>query len=255
MERAGNSPFARWHDRAHGWLAARAGRWEYRLRPQRRDRWGGPFNGQEFRQRLFAELTARIAFVAIIETGTDCGTTTAYIRRATNAPIHSFEANPRHYGFAVEQLKALPDLHLHCCDSRAGLVHLATSNALPPGCVFLYLDAHGFGDLPLSEEIDLAFRYWPEAVVMVDDFAVPDDPEYGFDDYGAGKALTLGYLIDNDVLPAGVWFPRCSASAETGARRGCVVLAHAADVVRRMNALTNLRRWTSDTPDRASGVT
>lgn len=265
MERAviDNFRFSPWHDRARVWLAERAGRWEYRLRPHRRDRWGGPLNGQEFRQQLFAEVTARIPFVAIIETGTYHGTTTAYFRRVTNAPIHSFEGNPRHYGFAAEQSKALPDLHLHCCDSRTGLLQLATSNAVRPGCVFLYLDAHGFGyrdargsgDLPLAEEIHLAFRHWPEAVVMVDDFAVPDDPGYGFDDYGAGKALTLAYLMDNDLLPAGVWFPRCRSTAETGARRGCVVLARAADVVRRVDALTTLRRWASHTPKRASGAT
>jgi hypothetical protein len=137
----------------------------------------------------------------------------------------------------------MPDLHLHRCDSRFGLTHLARCNALPGGPVFLYLDAHGFGDLPLAEEVDLAFRYWPEAVVMIDDFAVPDDPGYAFDDYGGGHALTLDYLAANGVLPAGVWFPACAAGAETGARRGCVVLARAVDVVRRIDAAHTLRRW------------
>jgi hypothetical protein len=254
MQRADPFLIATWHDRARVWLAEHAGRWDHRLRVHPRDRWGGPFNGQEFRQRLFTEMAARIPFVAIIETGTDRGTTTAFFRRATNASIHSFEVNPRHYGFATARLRALPNLHLHCGDSRAGLRHLATSNALRRGSVFFYLDAHGCGDLPLAEEIDLAFRHWPEAVVMVDDFAVPDDPAYGFDDYGAGKALTLGYLIDNGVLPAGIWFPRCHSSAETGARRGAVVLAHAADVVRRLNALTMLRPWACAVPDRGSSV-
>jgi len=236
-------------------VAERVGRLEYRLRRPRRDPWGGPFNGQAFRQRVFGELTARIAFVAIVETGTYRGTTTAYFRRTTDAAIHSYEANPRHYGFAAEQLEALPDVHLHRRDSRAGLLELAASNALRPGCVFFYLDAHGFGELPLADEIAIAFRHWPHAVVLVDDFAVPDDPGYGFDDYGAGKALTLGYLADNDILPGGVWFPRCDSSAETGARRGWVVLARAADVVRRIDAMATLRRWSADTPDRASGLT
>ena len=118
-----------------------------------------------------------------------------------------------------------------------------TSNALPSGCVFFGSHAHGSGDLPLAEEIDLHSGTGRSGRDVVDDFAVPDDPGYSFDDYGAGKALTLGYLIANDVLPAGVWFPRCGSSAETGARRGCVVLAQAADVVRRIDALTTLHRW------------
>jgi hypothetical protein len=120
--------------------------------------------------------------------------------------------------------------------------------------VFFYLDAHGYGDLPMADEIRLAFRYWPEAVVMVDDFAVPDDPGYGFDDWGPGKALSLGYLIDNGILPAGVWFPRCNSAAETGMRRGCVVLAHGADVIRRLDSLATLRSWAKGAPTSAEGA-
>jgi hypothetical protein len=162
-------------------------------------------------------------------------------------------------------------MYLRCCDSRAGMLHLAMSNTLLPGCVFFYLDAHWydwfdgrgwssfgtryFGDLPLAEEVQLAFRYWPEAVVMVDDFAVPDDPGYGFDDHGAGECLNLEYLIDNDALPDGIWFPRDRSDSETGSRRGCVVLAHAGDVVRRIDTLTMVRRWTGDTGRRSGGGT
>ena len=248
MEGADDTRDVPWRDRARVWLAERTGAWDYWCKPAWRDSWGGPFNGQEFRQRLFAELSARVPFVAIVETGTYRGTTTRYFRRATRLPIHSFEANPRHYGFARAHLKSLPDLQLHRCDSRTGLIHLATSNALPAGCVFFYLDAHVFGDLPLADEVDLAFRHWPQAVVMIDDFAVPDDPGYGFDDYGAGKAFTLAYLGEHDVLPAGVWFPECASAAETGARRGCVVLAQAVDLILRIDTVTTLRRWVSQNP-------
>jgi hypothetical protein len=65
--------------------------------------------------------------------------------------------------------------------------------------------------LPLVDEIALAFRHWPEAVVMIDDFAVPGDPGYGFDVYGAGQALRLDYLAANGVLSPGVWFAACAA--------------------------------------------
>ena len=219
---------------------------DYWRRPDWRDGWGGPFNGQACRQRLLAELFERVPFAAIVETGTYRGTTTGYLRRATRLPIHSFEINPRHYGFARVQLLSAADVHLHYGDSRAGLLHLASSNALPPGCVFFYLDAHGPGDdLPLADEVALALRHWPQAVAMVDDFAVPDDPGYGFDDYGSGQALSLAYLRAHGVLPTGVWFPRCTSSEETGARRGCVVLAGAPELAPRIDSVTTLRRWPS----------
>jgi hypothetical protein len=134
-------------------------------------------------------------------------------------------------------------VYLYRCDSRDGLAQLGTAGILPAGPVFFYLDAHGFGDLPLVQEVALAFRFWPQAIVMIDDFAVREDPGYGFDDYGAGRALTLDYLAAHGVLPQGVWFPLCAANAETGARRGCVVLARDADVVRLLDGGQTLRRW------------
>jgi hypothetical protein len=233
-------------NRIRVWRDELAGILEYWRMPEWRQSWGGPFNGQEFRQRLFTELCARVPFVAIVETGTYRGTTTRYFQRVTRLPIHSFETDSRNYGFALMQLMFLPDVHLHRCDSRTGLVQLATSGALPPGAVFFYLDAHGSRDLPLAQEIDLAFQYWPEAVVMIDDFAVPDDPGYSFDDWGPGKVLTLDYLYENGVRPSSVWFPRCPSAAETGSRCGCIVLARATEVIRRIDTANTLRRWTPD---------
>ena len=71
----------------------------------------------------------------------------------------------------------------------------------------------------------------------------PPEAGYGFDDYGIGHSLTLAYLRAHDLLPAGVWFPRSPSLEETGARRGCVVLAQAADLIQRIETVTTLRRW------------
>jgi hypothetical protein len=220
------------------------GAFDYWLKPEWRHSWGGPFNGQEFRQQLFSELCARVPFVAVVETGTFRGTTTRFFHETTRLPVHSFETGSRNYGFARANLRSLsPHVHLYRCDSRTGLTHLATSNRLPPGAVFFYLDAHGAGELPLAEELRLVFAHWPAAVIMIDDFAVPDDPGYGFDQYEPDGPLTLGYLEKNGALPAGIWFPRCPALAETGYRRGCVVLAEDEDVTRLVDSVGRLRRW------------
>lgn len=134
-------------------------------------------------------------------------------------------------------------VHLHRGDSRAGIAALAAARALPPGPVFFYLDAHWKDDLPLREELDLAFAHWPQAAAMIDDFAVPDDPGYGFDDYGSGHALTLAFLGSRAAPPAATWFPACVSSAETGAQRGCVVLARDAEIIQRIDPMPTLRRW------------
>jgi len=56
---------------------------------------------------------------------------------------------------------------------------------------FFYLDAHWEESLPPREELDLIIREFKQFVVMIDDFEIPNDPGYGFDDYGPGKRLSL----------------------------------------------------------------
>lgn len=65
-----------------------------------RESWGGPFNGQKFRQRMFLELVQRIGFSAIVETGTFRGTTTDHLYRSSQLPVYTVELNARYYGYA-----------------------------------------------------------------------------------------------------------------------------------------------------------
>ena len=226
------------------WLGdERLGMLDYWCRPKWREPWGGPFNGQAFRQRIVAELCSRVAFAAIVETGTYRGSTTAHLWRTTHLPVHSFEAKPRDHGFARARLWRAGGVHLYLGDSRAGIKALAGSAARPTGPVFFYLDAHWREDVPLCEEVALAFRHWYQAVAMIDDFAVPDDPGYGFDEHDPGQALTLARLGPWAAPPTAVWFPACASSAETGARRGCAVLVRDAELIRRIDAMRTLRRW------------
>jgi hypothetical protein len=129
-------------------------------------------------------------------------------------------------------------------DSRAGLRRLFAGplRALSSRTLFFYLDAHGYvsDDLPLAEEIDIVFSRCPSAVVMIDDFEVPSDAGYGYDDYGPGKALVAGYIgaavLAHELrafypsTPSGADYPSTPMAAAGLAvagrlRRGCVVLA------------------------------
>jgi len=85
-------------------------------------------------------------------------------------------------------------------------------------------------------ELDVVFAQCKRAVVMIDDFQVPFDNGYGYDDYGAGSALTEVYM-DAAIACHGlcVLYPSKPNSAEDGSRRGCVVVAREAvygDVLR-----------------------
>jgi hypothetical protein len=109
-----------------------------------------------------------------------------------------------------------------CEDSRQFLRDLAERPESRHETAFFYLDAHGNSDLPLRDELLIVTRTWRNAVVMIDDFQVPGDPGYQFDDYGPGKALTLSYLPE---MPGWrIYFPAARSTEEWGSR-GCVVLA------------------------------
>lgn len=199
---------------------------DYWRHPERGNRWGGPFNGQRVRAALFRSLIAKLRPCAIIETGTYQGTTTKFMAH-TGLPIFTVESHPYNYGFSRARLLRHSRVTVRRGDSREFLRELFSGSfqKFTSKTIFAYLDAHWERDLPLADEIDLVFSHCPAAVIMIDDFRVPFDGGYGYDDYGVGKALIQTYIepaIVNHGLQA--FYPSAPASEETGMRRGCVVL-------------------------------
>ena len=196
--------------------------------PERAVGWGGPFNGQPSRQALFRALMRQLEPAAIVETGTYLGTTTAFLAE-TGLPIFTIEANPRIYGYARAHLWRRRNVTLLHDDSRAALRTLFDGQLrdVTNRILFFYLDAHWNDDLPLLEELDIIFDRCQAAVVMVDDFRVPGDAAYEYDDYGSGRVLTDDYIsaiVAKRRLVS--HYPYTPGRAEGGSRRGCVVLSN-----------------------------
>jgi hypothetical protein len=215
---------------------------DYLRSPRLGAEWG-PFNGQTARQALLVDLVAKTRPHAIVETGTSLGATTE-LMSLTGLPVFSIELYPRHYGFARLRLLGKRNIKLLYGDSRTGLSKLLDGplQALADRTVFFYLDAHGhvYEDLPLAEEIDIVLSRCLSAVIMIDDFEVPWDTGYGYDDYGPGNALVWDYIkpaIAAHQLrayypstPSALDYPSTPMAAAGLAvpgrlRRGCVVLA------------------------------
>lgn len=186
--------------------------------------WGGPMNGQRGRQQLVRDIIRAVNVTAVVETGAHRGTTTQFFWNLTDGPVYSVESNPRFYYFAKRRLAAYDGLHLHPGDSRTFLRHLATIDAFPKERVFFYLDAHWGGDLPLREELKIVRNHWSDPVIMIDDFEVPGDPGYGFDDYGPDRRLSPAYLQACDMTGLTALAPTLPSRLETGASRGCCVV-------------------------------
>lgn len=197
---------------------------DFTLRPRVAHGFDGPLNGQERRRELFEDLLRRHPFRLIVETGTFRGTTTRYF--AEHAPrVITVEVVPRLYEFARLSLRNLPNVELVCGDSRHALGRLAKDTRLTSAATIFYLDAHATDDLPLADELRIIADAWSEALVMVDDFAVPGDTGYGFDDYGPTRRLTEALLPCEHMPGWEIFYPKAESSQETGARRGTLVAA------------------------------
>ena len=202
--------------------------------------WGGPLNGQASRRLLVLDLLARIGAGGIIETGTYRATTTCFLAENFAGPIDTCEVNPRFFLQSQQKLAGFPQVRVVESDSRSFLRQVLAARA-GNAPLFIYLDAHWHDDLPLREELAIILAAGVPAVVMVDDFAVPFDPGYAFDDYGPGKALNTGLLLSLLNPPVRLFFPATPAEAETGARRGCCVLSTTAELGEALAACPMLR--------------
>jgi hypothetical protein len=212
--------------------------------PERRLGWDGPFNGQIGRRAIFETIITIVAPSLILETGTFLGTTTELMAE-TGISIVTVESNARNYGFCRVRLRRLKNVELRLGDSRTEVrdVLFERRNTLGQQPLFAYLDAHAHGneDLPLAEELEIVFSNVPNAVVMIDDFCVPDDPGYGYDCYGENRALNQTYIAPAlNAYGLTALYPALTSEMETGRCRGCVVLAN--ELFWRQLAGTNLLR-------------
>jgi hypothetical protein len=122
--------------------------------------------------------------------------------------------------------------------------------------LFFYLDAHWNEDLPLADEIDIIFGRSSNAVVMIDDFEVPGDPGFDYDDYGPGKALNAEYIAPlAEKHGLAIFYPSVPSREETGRRRGCTVLCKSAFLGRALQHIPLLRQAIDNTsPEQVSNI-
>lgn len=218
-------------------LAARV---DFFLVPAFRQAWGGPFNGQAARAALVKSILEACPFDAIVETGTHRGTTTEYLRRISNLRVFSVESSPRYFAFSKLRFRHDDGVVLQHGDTRDFLGSL--TKTCRDALLFFYLDAHWGGEYPIRRELEIIQSSWSDFVVMVDDFQVPDDPGYAFDDFGPGTRLTLADVPLTSIGGAELFSPSVPAVEETGERRGCAVLARGAPVPA-LARLQTLRHW------------
>jgi hypothetical protein len=188
--------------------------------------WG--MNRQFIRTSILLKLLRALESDVFIETGTNVGRTCFLIAAQTKLPIYSSEVNREYLRTARRLLFPFGrKIQLFNEDSVGFLKHILTARTFRQP--FFYLDAHWAEKLPLREELAVIFRECASFLIVVDDFAVPNDPGFGYDVYGSES---LDFTLVRDLLSSSgakpsVWFPSYSSELETGSRRGWVVIASA----------------------------
>lgn len=190
-------------------------------------------NGQALRRETIVRLLHSFRPDVIVETGTYFGSSTAFFS-SLGAPVLSVDALPRHHLMARIRLRSHDRVTLALGDSRAFLRHLAAGGSGDFSRPFLYLDAHGAGELPLREELEIAWNRWDDSLVAIDDFMVPGDPGFAYDDYGPGRRIDLEHCSP----PAGIatFFPAHGALEETGDRKGTAYMGKGEAALRSLRA-------------------
>ena len=186
-------------------------------------------------------------FDLIIETGTYRGTTTERLREMTTAPIVTIEVWKRNHEYARRRLSGLSDIRVVHGDSPTEIRRLAASPTHDRGTkVFAYLDAHWELSLPTRYEILELVSAWDSVCAVVDDFRVPSDPGYAYDDYGPGMVVDQTLLSGLPLAGVSLFFPNAPSSEETGHRRGWAILGKGqqlVDTLSRTKGLVLADQW------------
>ncbi len=212
----------------------------YRKRKKRY--FGPPMNGQTGRIELVQQVIAQCGIQRIVETGTFLANTTVWFA-GFGLPVMTVEIDARYFGFSQARLRTHGNVAVHEGNSIDFLRSIIEGPTDRTALTLFYLDAHWLDHLPLREEVELITANFSRSVIVVDDFEVPGDPGYGFDNYGAGKRLSLDYLLQAATPSLAIYFPRIGSNEETGVRRGSATLTASPELEAVLDRLPALRRW------------
>jgi predicted O-methyltransferase YrrM len=185
------------------------------------DRWSSqPFNGQNSRYRQIVLISEFFKPTVAIETGTYLGTSTPALAKLVSRQAYTIEFVE---GFAEKSKKRFNSkfnsLNITLLQGDSALLMKGILDKLDPDAdgVLAYLDAHWQKEIPTRNELTALASWGGNWVAIIDDFKVPGDPSYGYDQYGE-IAVDLTLIPNSQDIQ--VLVPKLTAETETGAKKG-----------------------------------
>lgn len=143
------------------------------------------FHGDKYLLEIISNVIAELRIDTFIETGTNVGTTLSYVaRNYVNLSCFSCEPDKVAYDYAQSNLVGLHNAVIENSESNFFLENICSQVVSDKSNLLFWLDAHGYGfQWPLKFEIEYITSFFTKAVVLIDDFKVPDMECFGYDEY------------------------------------------------------------------------
>jgi len=192
------------------------------------------FHGDDFLIQFTNEFLKDCKY--FVETGSAEATTLSFVNK--NHPhllLISCEPDKIVYAHAKKQIDGMTNIDLRNELSPDFIYKLTAEKPdLVNEKVFFWLDAHGYGfKWPLLDEVDYILNNYSQTFIFIDDFKVPDQPQFGFDVYEE-QECSLEYLHSalkkhSDLK---IYFPRYTErTSEYHPLRGWVLITKSAHPV------------------------
>jgi len=140
------------------------------------------FNLEAIRAYIFWRLHQRYECSSFVETGTLYGNTAGYTNRVFKTPVFTAELNSTHHMVSKVNLAWAKGVTQYKASSPDFLNQVCKTSTLGDNPMF-YLDAHWNEFMPLPDELTIIANNCEKAVILIDDFMVPWDDRFLFDEY------------------------------------------------------------------------
>lgn len=141
-----------------------------------------------------------------VETGTYLGHTAFYVgKRYRSLPVHSCDIDGDFVRFARSKTKRFRHVRIAQMNSPEFLRHLLERRPrLKDSQGTFWIDSHWGSYWPLQDEIRYLLSTLRKGFILIDDFKIPDRPEYAYDRYN-GQDCSLELILP--LLPPGRCYP------------------------------------------------
>ena len=158
------------------------------------------FHGDQYLISLIFSLLKHADL--FIETGASTGSSLVYTGR--NFPeLKCYSCEPREEAFNQARINSekFKNIEITNIQSLDFLRDLVENGKVRPWdkCLF-WLDAHGLGfEWPLQKELSFITSRFKKSWIFIDDFMVPDRPQFGYDKYN-DQICNIDYIKDHLYL-------------------------------------------------------